>query len=240
MLNKLLFCGAALAAFVAPLAFGSTVSFNVTETGSFSGGALDNLTLPSGDKSFSATFTSNYTSNQNVTASPTFYGAPGVALQQAGALGKFVFTDSTSSPSGTFTGPVDLNMNVNVGGSTATLTFIGNLQGAVVNGVNVLDVNYSASSGQFTQTLYDSAYGVSGTYVMQYFDGYEFGVLSSTLAESAVIDSGKQVGIDGAVASAPEPATVYTLGFAGAGLVLIGFKKRKGHGCVPPDERGTR
>jgi hypothetical protein len=226
MITKLLFWGAASAALLAPLACATTVSFNVTGSGTFQGGALGGLTFPngSGDKSFSAPFSSNYSSNVNVTASPTFFGAPGVALSQASALGKFTFSDSTNSSSN-HTGPIDLNMNVTVGSAATTLTFVGNLVSAVSNGTDVLDINYTPQSGQFLQTFFDPTYNVSGTYVMQYLNGYEFGVLESTLAESGEID-GKQVGIDGVVSAAPEPGTLFSLGVTGIGLIAVGLKKR--------------
>jgi hypothetical protein len=227
MITKLLIWGVASAALLTPLAFGTTVSFNVTGSGTFQGGALGGLTFPtgSGDRSFSAPFSSNYTTNTNVTASPTFFGAPGVAISQGAALGKFTFSDSTQTKSSN-TGPADLNMNVTVGSVSTTLTFVGSLVSGVSNSVDVLDINYTPQSGQFLQTIFDPNYNVSGTYVMQYLNGYEFGVLESTLAESAEIDS-KQVGIDGVVSAAPEPGTLFSLGLTGAGLMAVGFKKRR-------------
>jgi hypothetical protein len=223
MITKLLFWGAASAALLTPLACATTVSFNVSGSGTFKGGALGGLTFPtsSGDKSFSAPFSSNYTSNMNVTASPTFYGAPGVA---GSALGQFTFSDNTNSSS-TFTGPIDLNMNVTVGSVATKLTFVGSLVSSVSGGTDVLDINYTPQAGQFLQTFFDPTYNVSGTYVMQYLNGYEFGVLESTLAESGEIDA-KQVGIDGVTAAAPEPGTLFSLGLTGLGLVAVGFKKR--------------
>ncbi|HEX4230615.1 MAG TPA: PEP-CTERM sorting domain-containing protein [Bryobacteraceae bacterium] len=226
MITKLLIWTAASAALLTPLAYGTTVSFNVPSGGTFQGGAMGGLTLPSGDKSFSATFTSNDPSNVNVTASPTFFGAPGVALSQGSALGKFTFSDSTQSKS-TNTGPIDLDMNVTVGSVSTTLTFVGNLVSAVSGSTDVLDINYTPEAGQFVETIFDPAYNVSGTYVMQYLNGYEFGVLESTLAESGEIDGGKQVGIDGVVSAAPEPGTLFSFGLTGVGLVAVGFKKRR-------------
>lgn len=227
MFKPLFFWGGITVALLTPLAYGSTVSFNVQGSGAFTGGALGGLTFPSGsgDHSFSAPFSSNYISNQNVTASPTFYGAPGVAIGQSSALGKFTFSDSTNSASA-FTGPIDLNMNVTMGSVSTTLTFMGNLVSTVSNGANVLDINYTPQAGQFVQTLFDPAYGgVSGTYIMQYLNGYEFGVLESTLAESGEID-GKAVGIDGVASAAPEPGTLFSLGLTGLGLCAVGLKKR--------------
>ena len=225
MSNTLLWWGAVSLALLTPLAHGSTVSFNVSGSGTFKGGptTFSGVTLPSGDNSFSAPFSSNYTSNTNVTASPTFYGAPGVTIGQGSALGQFAFSESTSSTSN-FTGPIDLDMNVTIGSVTTTLTFAGSL----VEGTgDTLDIQYTPQAGQFTQTFFDPAYNVSGTYVMQYLNGYEFGVLESTLAESGQIDS-KPVGIDGVVSAAPEPGTIFSFGLTGVGLCAVGFRKRSG------------
>ena len=235
MYTSLLFCGALSFALLTPLAYGSTVSFNVSGSGAFQGqgtnGKIDGLTFPSGNgyQSFAAPFSSNYTSNTNVTAVPTFYGAPGVAIAQSNALGAFTFFDSSSSASNV-TGPIDLNMNVTIGSSTTTLTFVGSLVASVSNGTPVLDINYTPQVGQFVQTFFDPTYNVSGTYVMQTLNGYEFGILESTLAESSQIDS-KMVAIDGvvittAVASLPEPGTLFSFGLTGIGLCLLGLKGR--------------
>ncbi|HEX4810731.1 MAG TPA: hypothetical protein VH325_17475 [Bryobacteraceae bacterium] len=206
------------------MAHASSVSFTVDPNGNqFSGPAPSGLSLPSGDKSFTASFSPG-SGNSNVTPGLTLYGTPGVLSSQGSALGSFKFSDSTASSQFSNYGPIYLQLAVTVGSASTTLNFDGNL----VTSGNNLYVQYSPTAGQTTESLYFTINNVLTPveYVVQYFDGYAFGIAQSTLADQNVIDS-KQVAIDGLSSAAPEPATFVTLGLTGLGLLLIGRVRKR-------------